>query len=255
MRKTLIVFLAIISLSIMIINSNSYANTTTLTGIQAGNIYKYGKHVYYTHPKSGDIYSYDTNKKKVTKVFENKGQGSGYSSLIVLDKFIYTIYNEISGGAHVKSLHRITKYGETDLQLAGTVWDNFTMVKDKLYYNKTKTDVNGKMKKGMFMMIGLDGGDLLPADDITVKRSKSSAIALYANKSSSVSKKTGKLKYTLTKGGKQLKQGKKVIYTASKSKPINSVYAHKDAVILACGGSKTLIYMDKNGKKKKTLSK
>ena len=243
----------------------SAAQAKTVKAVEAGKIYKVGKTVYYTHPQYGYIYAYNTKTKKKKKLRGNEGTDWGYTSLIVKGKYIYALLNKSvgsDGGTVDAEIDRISLNGKSRKKLADHTWFGFSMKGSKIYYSKLSGGSNYDGREGAAMCMMLNGKNKKSAAGTVLKRKSSSALQLSAYGTTSGS--VGKYKYSIVNGGKLLKRGSKKLYQCKGTDWIpyvQGIDAHGDAVIAKYSYKKSngmiyckLVYMDKNGKHKKTLS-
>ena len=263
--------IAVFVLTMMVIIGNvSVAQAKKTDAITAQSFYRSGNILYYTHPQSGFIYSYNIKTEKTKKIRENEGTIFGYTKLIVKGKYIYALLDKSLGsdGEVVDAeIDRISIDGKKRKTLADHTWNNLSIAGKKLIYNKLVGGKNYDAKMGAQMSMSLNGKNIKSAKNITVVSDKNSPNYGYNNDVENITFSTGKYNYSISDDSKELKRDGKTIYKCSGSDwipYIQSAYVHGKSVVVIHSYEKKkgseieirnkLVHMDINGKNRKTLS-
>lgn len=218
------------------------AKAKTVKAFHANSIFYDGRYVYYTgshgeSPRDG-IRCLDTKTGKIKKIFEKKLIYGGFSDILVKGKYIYFIWNKKGGIVDEQYVYRVNKNGKKAKKLA--IGCDIKLVGNRIYYTKCKL-VNDKDDGICTETVGeasmnLDGSNKRREKGIKYswKNSSPAMLVKYQDKTDLT---TGNYYYYLKNNGRNLfrihlKTGKeKKLYTCGVGEEIDSVYAHKDAVI------------------------
>lgn len=255
---------------LFVVGNPAAAQAKKVEVISAQSIYRSGNVLYYTHPQNGFIYAYNIKTKKNTKLRDNEGTMWGYAKLIVKGKYIYALLDKSvgsDGGVVDAEIDRISIDGKKRKTLVDHTWNNLSLAGKKIIYNKLIGGNNFNDKMGEQMSMSLNGKNIKSAKNMSlvVKKSSASLGDSYNKEDQNFS--TGKYSYSISSDAKVLKRSGKTIYKCSGSDwipYIQYVNVHKDSVVLVYSYEKKkgsdsvfrnkLIYMDANGKNRKTLS-
>lgn len=246
------------------------AEAKSVSAFHANAIYCDGRYVYYIGIYSGVPYDgirrLDTKTGKIKKIFEKEGKYYGiFEDIVVKGKYIYFTWNRKGAAVDEKYVYRIGKNGKNAKKLAAGC--DIKLVGNRIYYTKCKV-VNDKYDGVCTKPVGeasmkLDGSNKRSEKGIKYNWNSSSPDTAgdYRGNTTAV---TGNYYYYFNNNFHDLmrihlKTGKeKKLYTCDSDEKIDSVFVHKDAVIVRVSynfdgviyENIKLIYVSPKGKKK-----